>query len=203
MSQDKGITPNQADHRPLREFVYGSRPSLPLPFYQQINMPIPPSEIPFWPAIVPESCASKILLGGVSGYVMGLGLGVFMGAMGDSSSIQIVNGREVPQAPLREQMRSALRATGTRAVGMAKTFGTLTALIGGVECVIEKYRAKHDAWNPVISGCAVGGSLAAKSGPAVRLYEIYIRLQDLMSNAFCLGCMCRLCRFRCIFLYRR
>jgi mitochondrial import inner membrane translocase subunit TIM22 len=167
MSQDKDSNKNQADNRPLRDFVYGSSSSLPLPFYQKVNLPTPPNEIPFWPAIVPESCASKIVIGGFSGYVMGLGLGVFMGAMGDSSSIQIINGREVPQAPLREQMRSAMRATGAKSLGMGKTFGTLTALIGGVECVIEKYRAKHDAWNAVLSGCAVGGSLAAKSGPAV------------------------------------
>ena len=36
----------------------------------------------------------------------------------------------------------------------------------GVECVIEKYRAKHDVWNPVLSGCAVGGGLSARAGPA-------------------------------------
>jgi len=36
----------------------------------------------------------------------------------------------------------------------------------GIECVIEKHRAKHDVWNPVLSGCAVGGTLSARAGPA-------------------------------------
>ncbi len=94
-------------------------------------------------------------------------MGIFMGAMSDPSPIQVVKGREVPQAPLREQMRSAYRSTASKTYGWSKSFAVLTALFGGVECVIEKYRAKHDVWNPVISGCAVGATLSAKSGPVV------------------------------------
>ena len=67
-------------------------------------------------------------------------------------------------------MRSGYKATGAKAKGWAKQFGVLTALFGGVECVVEKYRAKHDVWNPVISGCAVGATLSASGGPGVRLY---------------------------------
>jgi hypothetical protein len=66
-------------------------------------------------------------------------------------------------------MRSGYKATGAKAMGWAKQFGVLTALFGGVECVVEKYRAKHDVWNPVISGCAVGATLSASGGPGVRL----------------------------------
>ena len=69
--------------------------------------------------------------------------------------------------PLREQMRGALKATASKATGWAKNFGILSALFGGVECVIEKYRAKHDVWNPVLSGCVVGATLSAKAGPQV------------------------------------
>ena len=109
-----------------------------------------------------------------------------MGAMGDVSPIQILNGREVPQAPLREQVRAAYKGTATKSIGnnpedcyaiycntflfcryvdeifqtivmpkkilpssstphlslpgWAKNFAVLTALFGGVDCVIEKYR---------------------------------------------------------------
>ena len=118
--------------------------------------------------MLPEACGSKIIAGGVMGAIIGVAMGVFMGAMGDVSPIQIVNGREVPQAPLREQMRAALKATASKAGGWARNFGVLTALFGGVECVIEKYRAKHDVWNPAVSGCIVGATLAAKGGPGVR-----------------------------------
>lgn len=80
---------------------------------------------------------------------------------------------QVPPAPLREQMRSGYKATGAKAKGWAKQFGVLTALFGGVECVVEKYRAKHDVWNPVISGCAVGATLSASGGPGVRLSSLF------------------------------
>ena len=137
-----------------------------LPFYHPIKAPVPPeTEIPVIPSLMAEACGSKIITGGVMGAVIGVGMGIFMGAMGDVSPIQIINGREVPQAPLREQMRAALKSTAGKAGGWARSFGILTALFGGVECVIEKYRAKHDVWNPALSGCIVGATLAAKGGP--------------------------------------
>lgn len=42
-----------------------------------------------------------------------------------------------------------------------------------MDCVVEKYRGKHDAYNAVISGCGVGAALSAKQGP----------------QAACLGCV--------------
>lgn len=100
------------------------------------------------------------------GGVMGVALGIFMGAMGDVSPIQVLQGREVPQAPLREQMRSGFKSLAAKSSGWGKGFGVMTALFGGIECLVEKYRGKHDVWNPVISGCAVGATLSASAGPA-------------------------------------
>jgi hypothetical protein len=40
-------------------------------------------------------------------------------------------------------------------------------LFGGVDCVVEKWRGKHDAYNGVISGCGVGAALSARGGPQV------------------------------------
>ena len=98
-----------------------------------------------------------------------------MGAMGDvSPAIRIIQGREVPQAPLREQMRAAYRSTANNTYGWCKSFAVLTALFGGIECVIEKYRGKHDILNPVFSGCAVGATLSAKSGVLVSSYFILV-----------------------------
>jgi len=114
----------------------------------------------------------KIIVGGIMGSVLGIGLGLFTTMMsGDQSPIQIVNGREVPQAPLREQVRAGFKSLFSKTKGWSKQFGILTALFGGVECVIEKYRAKHDVWNPVLSGCVVGATLSAKAGPSVRDYH--------------------------------
>ena len=100
---------------------------------------------------------------------MGAALGLFFGAMGDNSPIQVIQGREVPQAPIREQIRISYKSTFSRMSGNARTFGVISALFGGVECVIEKYRAKHDVWNPVVSGCIVGATVSASGGPAVSL----------------------------------
>lgn len=149
-----------------KQEVYGDNNKLPLPFVTKTALPTPPKEIPVWPQIIPEACGTKIIIGGVTGYVMGVAIGAFMGSMGGAeSSIEIIQGREVPQAPLREQMRQGFKQLSSKSFGMGRTFGVLSALFGGVECVIEKYRAKHDGWNPVISGCIVGGTLSAKGGP--------------------------------------
>jgi len=101
-----------------------------LPFYKQITFPPPPDEIPFLPTIFPESCGFKIVQGAIVGSILGVGLGIFMGAMGDVSPIVIINGKEVPMAPLREQMRTAYKSTMAKSVGWAKNFGILTALFG-------------------------------------------------------------------------
>jgi mitochondrial import inner membrane translocase subunit TIM22 len=149
-----------------KEVYGGYSKSMYLPFFRQIRLPAPPDEVPILPSIVNESCGSKIITGAIMGSVLGVGMGLFMGAMGDVSPIQVINGREVPQAPLREQVRSGFKSIMFKSRGWAKSFGILTALFGGIECLIEKYRAKHDVWNPVVSGCVVGATLSAKGGPA-------------------------------------
>lgn len=42
---------------------------------------------------------------------MGFVFGLFLGAMGDMQPLRMINGREVPQAPLREQVRWKLCAS--------------------------------------------------------------------------------------------
>lgn len=41
-----------------------------------------------------------------TGAGMGFVFGLFLGAMGDMQPLQMINGREVPQAPFREQVRT-------------------------------------------------------------------------------------------------
>ncbi len=143
----------------------------PLPVLKQFILPkAPPEAMPYNPDLGAEACGGKIIQGAIMGGVLGIGLGLFMGAMGDNSAFQIVNGREVPQPPLREQLRSAYKSTAAKAGGWARNFGVLTALFGGVECVLEKYRGKHDSLNPVLSGCIVGATVSASGGPTVIIY---------------------------------
>ena len=46
-----------------------------------------------------------------------------------------------------------------------RNFAFITGVFGGSECLVEKYRGKHDVWNSVASGCITGAALQAKQGP--------------------------------------
>lgn len=166
---------NKSNRKNYNQLYYLPFPkSLKLPIYNVSTEPV------LNPGIIPESCAGKIIIGGIMGSVLGIGIGLFTSMMSDVSPIQIVNGREVPQAPLREQVRIGFKSLGSKSSGWAKSFGILTALFGGIECLIEKHRAKHDVWNPVVGGCVVGATLSAKAGPAVSNVFIFFTLT--MSN---------------------
>jgi import inner membrane translocase subunit TIM22 len=97
---------------------------------------------------------------------MGLLMGVFLGAMSDTTPpVTVIGGKDVPQAPFREQMRVVMRATGEKSLYWCKNFAFITGVFGGSECLVEKYRGKHDVWNSVASGCITGAALQAKQGP--------------------------------------
>ena len=102
------------------ERYYGKNSSsLHLPFFCAIRLPPGPNEVPIIPSLVAEACGMKIITGdesilpethiyyvlciyhltknnyyegGMMGAVMGVGMGLFMGAMGDVSPIQIIQG---------------------------------------------------------------------------------------------------------------
>ena len=110
------------------------------------------------------ACLGRI--GVFGGGVMGLLMGVFLGAMSDATPpVQFIAGKDVPQHPLREQMKYTLRATANKSLYWCKNFAFITGVFGGSECLVEKYRGKHDVWNSVVSGCLTGAALQAKSGP--------------------------------------
>lgn len=113
-----------------------------------------------------ESCGSKAAIGVIGGGVMGLLMGVFMGALTDMTPpVTVIEGKEVPQAPLKEQMRTTLRATADKSMYWCRQFAFITGVFGGAECLVEKYRGKHDVWNAVFSGCITGAAMQAKQGP--------------------------------------
>lgn len=115
---------------------------------------------------VTNSCGGKAAVGTIGGGAMGLLMGVFLGAMSDTAPpVQVIAGREVPQAPMREQLRTTMRATGEKSLYWCRNFAFITGVFGGSECLVEKYRGKHDVWNSVASGCITGAALQAKSGP--------------------------------------
>ncbi len=118
----------------------------PLPFPVVWRPSIPASDgAPVNPGALMESCGSKVIMGIVTGAGCGLLFGMFLGAMGDMQPVQLLHGREVPQLPLKEQMRAAYVSTSQRSTSMAKSFAGFSALLLGSECVIEKMRARDGA----------------------------------------------------------
>ena len=137
------------------------------PRAKQWSVPINRDIVPDMdPQTLFQYCGFKVVSGGIMGAVVGVAMGAFLSAMSnDVSHVQMLHGREVPAAPLREQLRAGVKGFGAKTRGWAKSFGILTALFEGTECVIEKARGKHDVWNQASSGCIVGATLGASGGP--------------------------------------
>jgi import inner membrane translocase subunit TIM22 len=137
-----------------------------LPYFLPWNATAGPSEMPPDFSWLTNSCGGKAAIGVIGGGVMGLLMGVFLGAMSDATPpVQVIAGREVPQAPLREQIKVTMRATGDKSLYWCRNFAFITGVFGGSECLVEKYRGKHDVWNSVASGCINCAAFQAKSGP--------------------------------------
>jgi len=145
---------------------------VPLLPYKQLLLPPLSEETRVLPPdsyVYMSSCALKVVSGSLMGAFAGVGMGFFFGMMGDNT-LQVAQGREVPTAPVRESLRSSIKALMAKSRNMALTFGVLTALFEGSECVVERYRGKHDVWNPMFSGCFAGAASAAKAGPGAACF---------------------------------
>lgn len=138
-----------------------------LPYFRYVAVPptpVPPPPDPMW--MWTESCAFKAASGVLLGGGVGILMGTFFGVLGSDPSVAFgPGGRVVPQAPLGEQMRTAWRSLGDKAIWYMKSFAVITALFSGFDCVFEKARGKHDVVNGGLSGCATGAVLAVKQGP--------------------------------------
>jgi mitochondrial import inner membrane translocase subunit TIM22 len=164
-------TPENALHRPVplyvdNEMSIGKLTRKALPYFQPWYQTAGPNQMPPDFSWISESCGGKAAIGVFGGGVMGLLMGVFLGAMSDATPVvTTIYGKDIPQAPISEQMKVVSRLTWQKSLYWCKSFAFLTGVFGGSECLVEKYRGKHDVWNPVISGCITGAALQAKSGP--------------------------------------
>lgn len=137
-----------------------------LPYFLPWQPKAGPSELPPDFSWITNSCSGRATVGVLGGGMMGLVMGVFLGAMSDATPpVTIIGNKEIPQAPLREQLRVTMRATKNKSLYWARNFAFITGVFGGSECLVEKYRGKHDVWNSVSSGCITGAALQARQGP--------------------------------------
>ena len=158
------IPENNSGKKSLKSNIplYGKYMPYPVPW----RLTQGPDEIPADFGWITDSCGGKAAVGVFGGAAMGLVMGVFLGAMSDMTPpVTIINGKEVPQAPIKEQMRTTLRATGEKSLYWSRNFAFITGVFGGSDCLVEKFRGTHDVWNSVLSGCVTGAAMQAKSGP--------------------------------------
>lgn len=128
-----------------------------LPYFMPWQTTAGPAELPPDFSFLTNSCGGKAAIGVFGGGVMGLLMGVFLGAMSDATPpLQVIGGKDVPQAPLREQVKLTMRATADKSLYWCRNFAFITGVFGGSECLVEKYRGTHDRWNSVASGCITG-----------------------------------------------
>ena len=144
-------SPEQALHRPVpmddesNELSLGHLTRRSLPYFMPWHLTAGPSEVPPDFSWITDSCGGKAAVGVFGGGVMGLLMGVFLGAMSDATPpVQVIAGKDVPQAPLREQVKVTFRATAEKSMYWCRNFAFITGLFGGSECLVEKFRGKHD-----------------------------------------------------------
>jgi hypothetical protein len=93
--------------------------------------------------------------------------------------------------PTRVVLRETWVLMKEKSRSYAKGFAGMGFLYSGTECMIERYRAKHDSMNATLAGCATGGLMAAPGAAEVavryavgpRLCVILLKLTALCVSA--------------------
>uniref|UniRef100_A0AAV1V402 Mitochondrial import inner membrane translocase subunit TIM22 n=1 Tax=Peronospora matthiolae TaxID=2874970 RepID=A0AAV1V402_9STRA len=105
-----------------------------------------------------ESCWKRSIVACAAGATMGVGLGTFLGTF-EGAHGELV-GRTMRQQ-LYNGFRKSITAGYVRSVYFSKEFALVGSIFAGVECVIERQRARHDIVNPILAGGVSGGVLGA------------------------------------------
>lgn len=112
-----------------------------------------------------ESCIFKGAIAYSAGGLMGLAMGAFLAPFDSMNGLKVAE-----NATAKETAIATIHQTRSKAVSMGRTFASLGGIYGVTECVIEKYRAKSDVYNPVYAGCFTGGVLGRSAGPMGMAY---------------------------------
>lgn len=115
----------------------GRSPLVPDFFYQPIKHP----------ERIIENCLFKSAYGGVAGFGFGFLFGVFFASTAFDAQMSDMAGTTTQKAI------EGLKQTGRQGLSTAKNFGQFSIVFSGVECLIEKHRAKSDRYNSVSAGC--------------------------------------------------
>lgn len=126
----------------------------------------PPTGSDFNPGAILESCPVKAGLSGIMGGGMGLMMGVFVASFQTTGAPQIEPDGTVRHVPLRQAIKEMGKSMGAQSKSYGKSFAQIGLYFSLTECVIEKFRGRHDLKNSVFAGGITGALISRKSGPA-------------------------------------
>lgn len=111
-----------------------------------------------------ESCWKHSVVASCTGAVMGVGLGTFLGTFEGAHG-------EIVGNTMREQLangfKKSFHAGYVRSVYFSKQFIVIGGIFSGIECNLERYRARSDVYNTVAAGAITGGALSAWAAKAM------------------------------------
>lgn len=64
------------------------------------------------------------------------------------------------------KVREGFKMSFKKGWSQGKSFATIGILFSSTECLMEKYRGKHDVWNSLLGGWIGGAAIAFRGGPA-------------------------------------
>lgn len=114
---------------------------------------------------VMNNCFLRTVMSGVMGGGLGIVFGLFTSSLEGATGPMTPDATSVETRKAREVLAEMIRNTRRKSWSYAKAFAAMGALFAGSECVVEKYRAKHDTYNSAYAGCFTGGVLAHNGGP--------------------------------------
>lgn len=116
-----------------------------------------------------NNCVVRAIMSGVMGAGLGVVFGIFTAGMEGGSGPMAPLPNEEPKKA-RVVLKEMVQSARSKSASYAKGFGAVGLVFAGSECVIETYRAKHDAYNSAYAGCFSGGFLARSGGPKVMCF---------------------------------
>eukprot|EP00041_Stephanoeca_diplocostata_P015094 m.286085 g.286085 ORF g.286085 m.286085 type:complete len:220 (+) comp19920_c1_seq1:132-791(+) len=121
------------------------------------------------------SCATRTVIAGVGGFVLGGMFGLFMsgmsGSTGPTAGMPMTGGVAEgfplgkPGTPLpTPTFKDVFRSTGRSMLSTGKNFAFIGGVFSATECSIESYRGEYGLKNSVAAGCITGGALGLRAG---------------------------------------
>ncbi|OQR92231.1 SUMO-activating enzyme (SAE) [Thraustotheca clavata] len=147
---------------PATTYPYSFNPFI---FPRSTSLPVGADLPNFYPISLSDTCAVKTITSGAMGWVLGRAMGLLLSSYeAITPPIPVPGQRELPKVPWREQLQISRRMISEKSTSWGRNFLFFSAMISGMECLVDKKRAHHDISSVAIAGCATGAVFAAGQG---------------------------------------